>query len=126
MPMNMREITMPGLPVITGYGDGGFRVSERWIDGSLILLPERAESWDVSDVSAITEIGLAPIFESADGLEVVLIGCGAQLRPLPKLIREMLEAAPFGYDLMDTGAACRTHNVLVAEERRVAAALIAL
>lgn len=126
MPMNMREITMPGLPVITGYGEGGFRVSERWIDGSLILLPERVDIWDVGDVSAITADSLAPIFELADGLEVLLIGCGAQLRPLPGPVREALEAAPFGYDIMDTGAACRTHNVLISEQRRVAAALIAL
>lgn len=126
MPMNMREITMQGLPVITGYGDGGFRVSERWVDGSLILLPERVEIWDVGDVSAITDVSLAPIFENAGGLEVVLIGCGAQVQPLPKSVREMLDAAPFGYDLMDTGAACRTHNVLISEERLVAAALIAL
>jgi len=126
MPMNMREVTMPGLPVISGYGDGGFRVSGRWIKKSLILLPDRVESWDVADVAAITEVGLGPILDGAEDLEVVLIGCGAQVQPLPKFVREILEAAPFGYDLMDTGAACRTHNVLVAEERRVAAALIAL
>ena len=57
---------------------------------------------------------------------MLLIGCGARIAPLPKAVRDGLREAGIGADTMDTGAACRTFNILVSEGRRVAAALIAL
>ena len=124
--MLMRENTVPGLPVITGYGDGGFRVSGRRIVGSLIIMPDRVESWDAQDMDSISLESLAPLLQTVEDIEVVLIGCGVRMSPLSAPVRAALEAAPFGYDLMDTGAACRTHNILLSEDRRVAAALIAV
>lgn len=115
-----------GSPILTGYGDGGFRVSEQRVEGSILLLPERAERWDVSDFSKVTVESLALLIASASDFEILLVGCGARIQPLPKAVGDALSAAGISPDLMDTGAACRTHNVLVGEGRLVAAALIAV
>jgi uncharacterized protein len=68
---------------------------------------------------------LQPILAVRESLEVVLLGCGARLTQIPRELRQMLRQSGLAAELMDTGAACRTYNVLAAEERKVAAALIA-
>ena len=61
-----------------------------------------------------------------EGIDALLVGTGANLRPLPRETREKLKAAGISADPMSTGAAVRTFNILLAEERAVAAALIAV
>jgi uncharacterized protein len=68
----------------------------------------------------------APIIAAEPPVEVLLLGCGASLHFLTLDLRSALRNHKVGCDVMDTGAACRTYNVLIAESRRVAAALIAL
>ena len=115
-----------GRQAIEAYGDGGFRVSGHRYDGSLLVLPDEVVSWSVTDMTRLDEGSLAPIQERADRIEVLLLGCGSSIAFLKPDLRAMLKESGIAVDLMDSGAACRTYNVLMAENRKVAAALIAI
>ena len=77
-------------------------------------------------LDALNETDFRPLIEERPAIEVVLVGAGKRPTTLNTVLRESLRKAGIGADVMTTGAACRTYNVLVAEDRRVAAALIAL
>lgn len=125
--MKMHETQFGDDLHLLGYGNGGFRLSEDKIHhGSLLLLPGGPVAIDLASPAEIDDALVTMIANAAPGFDVILIGCGAKIAPLPKPVREALEVANIPYDLMDTGAACRTFNVLLAEERRVAALLIAM
>lgn len=112
----------PGLNTFTGYGEGYVLVNGERIEASVIVLAGRIEPWPVAVVEDLTE----EHFEQLAGLgvEVVLLGTGSTLRfPHPRLTRGLARAG-IGLEVMDTQAACRTFNILVAEERKVAAALL--
>lgn len=115
-----------GRQAIEAYGDGGFRVSGHRYDGSLLVLPDEVVSWSVTDMTRLDEGSLAAIQERADRIEVLLLGCGRSIAFLKPDLRAMLKDSGIAVDLMDSGAACRTYNVLMAENRKVAAALIAI
>lgn len=116
----------PGRQVLEAYGGGGFKVSGERIEGSLIVLPEHAMAWPVTTFTEITLETLSPVWQTDPGVEILLLGCGASLQmPAADLRQGVREAGPV-LEPMDTGAACRTFNVLMAEGRRVAAALIAI
>ncbi|HUK10256.1 MAG TPA: Mth938-like domain-containing protein [Stellaceae bacterium] len=121
--MDLTPIIQRGRQVIESYGPGGFRVSGQAYASSILIFPDQTLRWDVGDPSAIKEADLAPVL-SHGGVEILLLGCGARLLPVPPALRQALKAAGIVVDPMDTGAACRTYNVLMAEERPVAAALI--
>jgi uncharacterized protein len=116
---------LPGqsaLNLITGYGDGYVLVNQARHAASVIVLPERIVAWSTP---AFESLSLAD-FELLAGLdqEIVLLGTGARLRfPRPELTRP-LAAARIGLEVMDVQAACRTYNFLMAESRKVAAALL--
>jgi len=113
----------PSYNVITAYGGGGFRVSGERHEGSLVVLPDRVVPWPVTSLDQID----ANFFDVLGaGTEVLLIGCGAHFDISPKTTIAALSGYPFSVDVMDTGAACRTYNVLVAEDRKVAAAVLAV
>jgi len=114
-----------GRQVVESYGEGRFRVSGVLHAGSIIVFPDRVLAWAVGDFAEIDRASLAPV-ASADGPELLLIGCGPRLQRLPAALRQELRAGGLAVEVMDTGAACRTYNVLMAEGRRVAAALIAI
>lgn len=114
-----------GRQVIDSYGNGGFKVSGARYEGSILVLPDRTIGWDVTSFDQVTLESLAPLLEDV-GVELLLVGCGPRLTLVPGALRRELKAAGVGVESMDTGAACRTYNVLLAEGRRVAAALIAV
>lgn len=115
-----------GRQLVESYGNGGFRVSGTDWTGSILVLPDRTLPWPVAGFDAIGVETLAPALEGEAPPEVLLIGCGETMALLPRATRDALRAAGPAVDVMATGAACRTFNVLVAEQRRVAAALIAV
>lgn len=119
--MKMTEIQFAGRqPPIDGYGPGGFRVGGAWHEGALFLsVRGRAEAPARLDAGAI-----APVIEAADEIDVLLVGLGPEIGRLAGPLRETLEAAGIGVEAMATPSACRTYNVLLAEERRVAALLL--
>ncbi len=110
--------------LIQGYGDGGFRISGNRHEGAVLVFPGQTLAWGVADFAAITPESLAPVLEAAPKVELLLLGSGGRmLLPSPELRRYFRERGVV-LEAMDTGAACRTYNVLLAEERRVAAALL--
>ena len=80
----------------------------------------------MNDVAEIDAAALAPIIAEAETIEVLLLGTGKQPAHIEEGVRTVLAAAGIRLDAMHTGAAARTYNVLIAEDRRVAAALIAV
>jgi uncharacterized protein len=116
---------LPGesaLNRITGYGSGYVLVNAARHDASLIVLPARIVDWATASFDALTLADFELL--AALGQEIVLLGTGARLRfPPPALTRPLAEAR-IGLEVMDVHAACRTYNFLMAESRRVAAALL--
>jgi uncharacterized protein len=112
--------------VIEAYGAGGFRVDGEAFRGSVIVLPDGVVPWSVDDIAAVTLESLEPVIAAAGEVEILLIGSGARFGLVAPALRGALHARGLAADAMDTGAACRTYNVLRAEGRRVAAALIAV
>lgn len=110
---------------LKGYGNGGFVLSSGIHRGSLLLLPNGPEGVELKALADIDRQTAQKVIDAAAEFDVILIGCGANIAPLPAAIRQAFDEENVPYDLMDTGAACRTFNVLLAEERRVAALLVA-
>lgn len=115
----------PGRAAIEAYGNGGFRFAGMSHRGSILCLPDAIEAWDVADPEGITPASLARVLEAGVGLELVLLGTGDAHRWPSEEVRAAFRLAGLGLDIMSTGAAARTWNVLIAEDRPVAAALIA-
>ncbi len=90
------------------------------------MLPERTLAWPVSATAGLAAADFAPVLTADPTVEILLLGCGARSAPMPPALVEALRAAGVAIEAMDTGAACRTYNVLAAEARRVGAALIAV
>ncbi|MEE8173033.1 MAG: MTH938/NDUFAF3 family protein [Alphaproteobacteria bacterium] len=111
---------------IDHYGDGGFRIGGERYEGSVIVAPEQVWPWAVSEMAQLTADSVAAVLAAEPPIELLLIGCGARLERIPGDVREAFRARAIIVDGMETGAACRTYNVLMAEERRVAVALIAI
>jgi uncharacterized protein len=115
-----------GRLFVDGYGDGGFRIAGRSYAGSVIILPDRVLAWAVTAFAEISVASLSAILERADGTDLLLLGMGPQMQPLPADVRHACHGAGITVEPMDTGAAARTYNVLLAEDRHVSAALIAV
>ena len=115
----MIEIDYDAQPPVDSYGPGGFRVAGTWHDGGLILLPGGRHTMHGSP----SRDSLAPVLAAADKLDVLVIGQGAEIAPLPTALRAALDAAGIGVEVMSTSSACRTYNVLLTEDRRVALAV---
>lgn len=122
----IREAHFPGRAPIEAYGNGGFRFADMSHRGSLLCLPSGIYGWEPADPSALTPADFAKLLNEADKVEILLVGAGKDLRPLPAALRAALKAVGIAADPMSTGAAVRTYNVLLAENRAVAAALIAV
>ena len=124
--MRVTEIDYDGPPPIDSYGAGGFRIAGAWRPGSLTLTAAGVAAWRPSALAEVSPEDFEAIVAQADGIDVLLVGVGETLAPLPRAVREALEAAGLGVEPMSTASACRTYNVLLAEGRRTAAALIAV
>jgi uncharacterized protein len=116
----------PGTAPIESYGKGGFRFAGMSHRGSLLCLPDGIWAWPVSTAQEISEQTLAPLLSRTAELDFVILGCGRDPWPVPPALRARFRQTQLSFDAMTTGAAVRTYNILVAERRRVAAALIAV
>ena len=124
--IEMRAAHFPGRASIDAYGNGGFRFADMSHQGSILMLPSGIYAWDVAAFSGISMDKLAEVVADASEIEVLLFGCGHDLLPVPKDVKEPLADLGIRTEPMSTGAAVRTYNVLMAEDRQVAAALIAV
>ena len=118
--MELTQISQPGRQVIERYGPSGFRVSGAIHLGPILVFADCTVEWPDA---AVTEAALAPIVEHG-GVELLLLGLGRRMMPVAPALRTALKAHGIAVEAMDTGAACRTYNLLLAEDRRVAAALL--
>src|SRR5437667_6958103 len=117
---------LPRSAPIEAYGKGGFAFAGMSHRGSLMCLPDGIWAWPVESAAAIDENTLRLALDRATMLDVFLIGAGADVWIMPELLRRHCREAGLKAETMQTGAAVRTYNVLLAEHRRVGAALIAV
>jgi uncharacterized protein len=117
---------LPQPAQIDAYGNGGFRFGGMSHRGSLICFPDGMWAWPVASVTELTRASLAPVFAHADSIDVFLIGAGADPWVLPAPLRELFRDRSISVDVMATGAAVRTYNILLAENRRAGVGLIAV
>ncbi len=120
------EARFPQQTAIEAYGNGGFRFAGMSHRGSLLCLPSGLYEWDANDVASLSPEHFARVFAEAGRIGFLLLGVGRTAAMPSPLIRKALEDAGVGLEVMDTGAAARTYNVLLAEGRPLAAALIAV
>jgi uncharacterized protein len=115
--MQLNEIDFKGQPPVDGYGPGFFRVGGVAQEGALFLTADGVGTWGGLD-------DLAPLIESKDQYDVIFIGMGADIAPLPKEIASELETAGVPFEVMGSASACRTYNILLSEDRRVGLAVL--
>lgn len=115
--MLLNEIEFATATPIDGYGPGFFRVGGQVLEGAVIVTETGAKGWGgYEDDAALIEL--------AGTVDVIFVGTGAEIAPLPQALRTRLEGEGIGVEVMASPPACRTFNVLLSEGRRVAAALI--
>lgn len=124
--MEITPLVPENRQTVQSYGIGRFKVSQIEYESSIIVLPLRTLSWGVKALNDINFQNLAPVLEDNPPIDILLIGCGKSMQLLPRDFSDRWRQNSIAVDAMDTGAACRTYNILSAEGRRVAAALVAL
>jgi uncharacterized protein len=117
---------LPRRAEIDAYGDGGFRFADMSHRGSLLCLPSGMHAWPVASSEDFSEESFAPVLEEGEAIELLLVGTGRDVAFLREPIRSRLRERRIAVEVMPTSVAARTWNVLLAEDRRVAAALIAV
>lgn len=125
----MASATAPHYPhpaPIEAYGNGGFRFAGMSHKGSILCLPSGVHAWAATMQSEVTPDSLAAVLAARDALDFLLLGLGRAVCAPSADLRKAFVEAGVRLEPMDTGAACRTYNVLLAERRPVAAALLAV
>lgn len=121
--MDLTPLVPAGRQIIERYGPSGFRVSGVIHPGAVLVFPDRTLRWDIATAAAVTWESLAPVIEHG-GVRILLLGLGGSMSAVAASLRTALRDAGIALEPMSTGAACRTYNVLVAEGRQIAAALV--
>jgi uncharacterized protein len=124
--LDLLEETPPGRLGIAGYRPGAFRIGASWHEGHLLLLPETVVAWPLGPSGEVTLAGLAPLEHLEPPAEILLLGLGPKAPLLPFELRRSLAGWGLSVEAMPTPSACRTFNLLLAEDRRVVAALMAM
>lgn len=125
--MDITPAVAPDRQVIEAYGPSGFRISGVVHAGAVIVFPEATVTWAATALADATVENFAAVRErvgTENAVEILLIGCGRRTEMVPPALRTSLRQIGVVIDAMDTGAACRTYDVLLTEGRRVAAALL--
>ena len=124
--MDITPLVPRGRQIVQSYGGGGFTIANVRYRGSTLVFPDRTEAWPVSSAAEVTPESLAAVTKA--DVEILLLGAGADADPTMALpgVRASLSEAGVALEILNTGAACRTFNVLLGEDRRPAAALIAV
>ncbi|HWK15384.1 MAG TPA: Mth938-like domain-containing protein [Rhizobiaceae bacterium] len=120
----IRDAHFPGRAPIDAYGEGGFRFADMSHRGAILCLPSGIHGWKMDGGEPLAIENFGQVLAEAGGIDVLLIGTGKDIRPLPAGLRAAFKEAGIVSDPMSTGAAVRTFNVLLAEDRLVAAALL--
>ncbi|MBT5239215.1 MAG: hypothetical protein HN793_06410 [Rhodospirillaceae bacterium] len=121
--MDLTRIAPTDRQHIQKYSPNGFVVSGVVFTGPILVFSQESLSWNAEASEFLKPEDLTPILERARTLDLCLLGCGNRMTPVALAVRQTLKEAGIGIEPMDTGAACRTFNVLLAEGRAVMAAL---
>ena len=128
--LDVTPLVPAGRKIIQAYGDGRFRVAGDVFETSILIWPDRCVAWAARSV---TDLDADALHQAMSGpgapephAEILIIGCGAVFVAPPKGLRQDLRARGIAVEWMDTGAACRTFNVLLGEDRRAAGAILAV
>ena len=117
----------PSSQIVQSYGNGGFTVSGERHDGPVIVLRGQTLPWTPpADLTALTVADFAAVLDPTAEADIILLGCGPRAVQVSQTLRAELRAGGVTLELMDSGAACRTFNLLLMEGRRVAAMLVAI
>ncbi|WP_321447358.1 MTH938/NDUFAF3 family protein [uncultured Cohaesibacter sp.] len=119
----MTDAYYPGHDPIDFYGNGGFRFGEMSHQGAILFLPSGVHRWDVETVNALTTDHFDKLLAESREIELLILGTGNLIVPLAQPLANHIRQAGIKLDIMDTGAAVRTLNILLSEDRAVAAAL---
>ncbi|KZL19123.1 hypothetical protein PsAD2_02182 [Pseudovibrio axinellae] len=125
-PLEVRNAHFPSMVQIEAYGNGGFRFADMSHRGSLMCIPSGVYGWEPKSFEEITDEALEHVLAEADNIEVLLIGAGDELKPFAESRKAPFREKGIMVDSMSTGAAVRTYNVLLNEDRAVAAVFIAV
>ena len=117
---------LPRQALIDSHGGGGFRFAGMSHRGSLLCLPDGVWAWPVTKPDEINGEVLSSVFAGANDLDFFILGAGAMPWIMPKALGERFRAKHISADVMMTGPAVRTYNVMLMESRRVGAGLIAV
>jgi len=117
--MRLNEVQFTDAAPVQGYGAGFFRIADKVHQGAVLTGPQGTGPWGgYADVAALLAL--------AGNVDVLFVGTGAEIAHIPASLRDPLESAGIGVEVMNSPSACRTYNVLLSEGRRVALALLPL
>lgn len=117
---------LPRQVPIEAYGNGGFRFGGMSHRGSILCLPTGIWGWPVLDMGGLDALAFDAVLAMRGSLSFLILGTGVHIARAPRDVAQAFLDAGIGLEVMDTGAAARTYNVLLAEDRPIAAALIAV
>jgi uncharacterized protein len=112
------------VQLIRSYGPGHFLIGQREWRSPVLVTPTVTTAWNVGRAEDLSLDSLAPLKQAPTPTELLVVGCGARAIFVAPDLRAELKCAGMALEVVDTGSACRIYNVLLAEGRRVAAALI--
>lgn len=124
--MEFKEASPGALTLISGYGEGGFRIAGVRHDGHLLICPVGHFSWQVDDPENLLKTSFKALFSKEINVEFLIVGIGAEALNAIPLARRLSQELKVPVEVMSTGAAVRTYNVLALEGRRVGAAIWAV
>lgn len=123
--MDVTPLVRQGQKIIQSYSNGVFKVNGTRFDHAVIVHPDDCFGWDIADrnFNGLIVSDFQYFIDNTDAYDVFLLGCGDEMAFLKPTLKKELHAQGVNVDVMGTGAACRTYNVLMAEGRRIACAL---
>ena len=124
--MDVTPLIGENKKIVQSYAPGRFKVSGQTYEQSIFVLPDEVLKWSASSSAArtLTTDDFSQLLDRADDIDVVFLGCGKTMDMLPAAVKQAFKDKHITIEPMDTGAACRTYNVLMAEGRRIVAALL--
>ena len=124
MSPDISPVDFEGRNIIQSYGNGKFQINDKQYDHSVLVLPDQIIPWTPIDTNNLIVDDFKKVLTVGPIVELLLLGCGKTTWFLPLPLRDELKEMGLVLEPMDTGAACRTFNVLLGEDRRIAAALM--
>ncbi len=124
MSLDISPVDFEGRNIIQSYGNGKFQISDKKYDHSVLVFPDQIIPWSPIDTNNLIVDDFKKVLTVGPIVELLVLGCGKTTWFLPLPLRDELKEMGLVLEPMDTGAACRTFNVLLGENRRIAAALM--